>query len=298
MAQALSVPFIVFDITGVTQAGYAGEDVESVLNALVREANGDVRAAERGIVFLDEVDKLAKRSAGGARRSLDVSGEGVQQSLLKIVEGAKVPLRANGPGTKELVIDTTDILFIAAGAFPDLSEIVRDRLRSKRIGFTASAADPAAQEPAAMFDDLAEFGMIPEFLGRFPVICEMRVLGEPELRTILTESEGALIPQYRTLLAMDQIDLHVHETAVHELARRAIELGTGARALRGLLEALLTDVMYHAPQLPRGTRVIVTGADVTAGNVAQLSELLGTPAAQAGAMPQDIRNPLKRRVVG
>lgn len=295
LADALEVPFVVVDVTGLTQAGYAGEDVDSIAEALLRAADGDVALAERGVVFLDEVDKLARRTAGAARGSLDVSGEAVQQSLLKIVEGGRVRAGATG-GRPGVELSTTDVLFLAGGAFSELAEISEERRRRGRMGFGAAREVPEPAGPG--FEDLVEFGMLPEFLGRFPVVCRLDALGVPELRRVLRETEHALLPEFRTAFALDGVDLHVDDTAVDRIAERAVALGTGARALRRILEDLLTDAMFHAARLPRGTRLTVTGDDVEAGRVAQLEALLAGRAETHDTAQDAARARFRRRATG
>jgi ATP-dependent Clp protease ATP-binding subunit ClpX len=296
LADALAVPFVVVDVTGLTQAGYAGEDVDSVAEALFRAAGGDVALAERGIVFLDEIDKLARRSIGQARGTLDVSGEAVQQSLLKIVEGAQVRVGV-GPQGRTAEMSTENVLFLAGGAFTELTEIAEERARRGAMGFNADPrAVRAATEPD--FEDLVEFGMLPEFLGRFPVVSRLRELRVPELRRILQETEGALLPEFQTLFALDGVELRFDAAAVDRIAERAAGLGTGARALRRILEDLLTDAMFHAGRLPRGTCLTVTGADVEAGCVGQLERLLADRAEPQVTADEAVRARFRRRATG
>jgi ATP-dependent Clp protease ATP-binding subunit ClpX len=271
LADYLDVPLLVTDVTGLTQAGYAGDDVEMILSALVRLAGGDVARAERGIVFLDEIDKLARRSPGAAGRSLDVSGEGVQQSLLKIVEGTAVRLPERGQSSPPVEVSTENILFIAGGAFAELAEISQDRRRHGTLGFGRDLGTPEAGDPE--FDDLVEFGMLPEFLGRFPVFGRLSALTAEQLRLVLLDAEHAVIPEFRRLLACDQIGLRFTDDAVSRIACDAAGRGSGARGLRGIVENLLTDVMYHASRLPDRTRLTVTEDDVVLGRVAQLDSL-------------------------
>ncbi|GAA1798513.1 ATP-dependent Clp protease ATP-binding subunit ClpX [Luedemannella flava] len=296
LAEALQVPFVVADVTGLTQAGYAGEDVDSVAEMLFRAADGDVALAARGIVVLDEIDKLARRSVGLTRGSLDVSGEAVQQSLLKMVEGTQVRVGVTPQGRSH-EMSTADVLFIASGAFSDLAEITRDRVRRSPLGFGSSLA-VADDGVDPDFEDLVEFGMLPEFLGRFPVVSRLAALDVPQLRRVLLDVEHALIPEYRTLFALDGIDLRFADAAIDRIATQAATLGTGARALRRILEDLLTDAMFHATRLPRGTSLTVTGADVEAGRVGQLDDLLGDRADPQKAAEEAMRARFRRRASG
>ena len=296
LADALEVPFVVADVTGLTQAGYAGDDVDSIADMLFRAAEGDLGLAQRGIVFLDEIDKLARRSVGLTRQSLDVSGEAVQQSLLKIVEGSRVRV-GGGPQGRTHEMSTVDVLFVAGGAFSDLAEITRDRARRRPVGF-GTRADPMDGEPTPDFEDLVEFGMLPEFLGRFPVVCRLAALDVPQLRRVLLEAEHALVPEYRTLFALDGIDLRFDDAAVDRIAHRAAALGTGARALRRILEDLLTDAMFHATRLPHGTSLTVTGDDVEAGRVGQLDALMPDRTDPQRSADEAVRARFRRRATG
>jgi ATP-dependent Clp protease ATP-binding subunit ClpX len=272
LAAALNVPFAIVDVTGLTQAGYVGDDVDSIAAALLSAAEGNVARAERGIVFLDEIDKLARRTMGFGRRSLDVSGEGVQQALLKIVDGTTIKLAEGRARSTEL--STANVLFIAGGAFPDLPDIIHERVRHKVVGFVSTETSLEESE-GPDFEDLTEFGMVPEFLGRFPIVCTLSTLSAPQLRKVLLDAENALIPEFQTLFALDGVDLRFDDEAVNIIARKAVEMGTGARALRSILEDLLTDAMFHAPTLPRQFRLVVTGDDVRAGQITQLENTVG-----------------------
>ncbi|MGA5699827.1 ATP-dependent Clp protease ATP-binding subunit ClpX [Peterkaempfera bronchialis] len=282
LARILDVPYVAVDATGLTEAGYVGEDVDSILTKLLRAAGNDPRKAETGIVYLDEIDKLA-RSPQASSGGRDVSGEGVQQALLKILEGTVVTLsggdkgaqavRGRGYSSREPVrIDTSGILFIAAGAFSGLEEIVDKRRSRGSVGFggalqtSASAADRtgAAGVTAA---DLVKFGLIPEFIGRFPVLTALRRLDRSDLLRVLTEPRNALVKQYQTLFELDGVELEFEQEALEAVADEAIARETGARGLRGILEDALIPAMYDIPSLRDIVRVTVT-ADVITDRVA------------------------------
>jgi len=259
VARMLDVPFAIADATSLTQAGYVGDGVETILQRLVQAADGDVARAERGIVFLDEVDKLAKAGAG-ASLTRDVSGEGVQQALLKILEGAKVSVPVTGnrkvPGAQQAMVDTTNILFICAGAFVPLLEKLKPKKGAKAIGFVAdaSAGQPAHQEVTP--DLLTECGMIPEFIGRLPVVVTLDALDESALEKILVEPKNSVVSQMRELFVMDGAELTFEEGALREVARRSLALNTGARGARSILEKVLKSALFQVPDMP-GARVQV-----------------------------------------
>ncbi|QMU71831.1 ATP-dependent Clp protease ATP-binding subunit ClpX [Streptacidiphilus sp. P02-A3a] len=277
LARVLNVPYVSVDATGLTEAGYVGEDVDSILSKLLQAADNDPRKAETGIVYLDEVDKLARSSQSGGSR--DVSGEGVQQALLKILEGTVVTLSSGDKGAQAvrgrgyqsrepLRIDTSGILFIAAGAFSGLDEIVTKRQTRGGMGFggalrsEAAAGDrtgAAGVTPA----DLAKFGLIPEFVGRFPVITALRKLERDDLLRILTEPRNALVKQYQTLFELDGVDLEFEREALNAIADEAMLRETGARGLRGILEDALIPTMYDIPSLSEVVRVTVTAEVIT-----------------------------------
>ena len=293
LARTLNVPLTVADVTGVTQAGYAGDDISSVLQRLAGAADGDVAQAQRGIVFLDEVDKLARRDGGGGR-TLDVSGEGVQQSLLKMLEGSKVVLEGTSgrAGTKEqFVMDTSQILFIAGGAFPDLTDSALSR-RAKSAGFRFDRGHESAEDaevPVPTSEDLVEFGLIPEFVGRFPVVVGLQELTVGQLERVLTEPEDSLVAQYRELFALDGHTLEFEAGALQAIAQRSHQQHSGARGLRSILEAVLRDHMYASPDLAPGSRVVITRAQV-AELTAEAGTAPGTSAARrqpASARPLD-----------
>ena len=254
IARLLDVPCYIQDCTKLTQSGYVGSDVEDCLVGLLRATNYDIERAEMGIVVLDEIDKCAKRDAGPSI-TRDVSGEGVQQSLLKIVEGDLVGVPPAGgrkhPEQQLLYINTKNILFIASGAFVGLEDIIRKRLGSRKIGFDADymiGTDEKSVVKYATTQDLREFGIIPEFVGRFPIITNVEKLSKEDLIRILKEPKNSIIKQYSALLAMDNTKLSLTDDAVLEIATLANNLGTGARGLRNIVETVMTDIMYEAPR--------------------------------------------------
>lgn len=266
LARVLDVPFAIADATTLTQAGYVGEDVENILVRLLQAAGGDVKRAERGIIYVDEIDKIG-RKGDSASLTRDVSGEGVQQALLKIIEGTRANIPPNGgrkhPDQKYVEIDTTDILFICGGAFVELDKIVGSRIGNKFLGFDTTA--PGGRELSAEAimrelqpEDLFEFGMIPEFIGRLPITSVLNHLNEADLVHILTEPKNALTKQYRKLFAMEGVELIFEKDAVLEIARKAIELKTGARGLRSILEKFMLEIMYELPNRPDVKRVVIT----------------------------------------
>ena len=280
IARILNVPLAITDATTLTEAGYIGDDVESVLSKLLAAADNDVEKAERGIVFIDEIDKIAKKKNSNSR---DVSGEAVQQGLLKILEGADVEVLV-GAGSKNAMvplttISTRNILFICGGAFPDLEEIIKTRLnKQSSIGFKADLKDKYDNDAnilqKATVEDLREFGMIPEFLGRLPVLFTLQSLDEDMMVKILKEPKNAILKQYQKLLNLDGVDLRFDDTAYHAIAKRAMEKKTGARALRAIIEEFMLDIMYQIPRDDDIGRVTITG-DYIEGKGTPLIEMRG-----------------------
>jgi ATP-dependent Clp protease ATP-binding subunit ClpX len=282
LARIVGVPFAVADATTLTQAGYVGEDVESILVRLLDVAEGNVGRAEWGIVYVDEIDKLA-RSGESSVAVRDVSGEGVQQALLKLVEGTQVKIPSKGrrrEGGEEVLLDTSNILFIVGGAFAGLEEHVAKRLKpgQRSIGFSAAIHDDKDGIDSEQFlsevqpEDLRRFGLIPEFIGRFPVLSILEELDEAALIKILTEPRNALIRQFQKLFAYDGIELNFSDEAIGAIARQAIERGTGARGLRAVLENLLRKVMFEAPSSDGIRRVIVEEEAVSDGGEIKLEQ--------------------------
>ena len=251
VARYLDVPFVIADATCLTEAGYVGDDVESMIARLLSAANGDVTACERGIVFLDEIDKIARKSES-ATVSRDVSGEGVQQALLKLVEGTRcrvpAPGSRKGPGSDMVDVDTTNILFIAGGAFVGLEKITQNRVQGTAMGFAANIGAAASTEITVVPDDLVRYGMIPEFVGRFCTYVGLQDLTKPELIHILTGVRGNLVAQYQWLFEEDGIDLEFDTESLDLIAQRTLQTRTGARGLHNELERVLLPHMFDLPR--------------------------------------------------
>lgn len=265
LAKLLDVPLAIADATSLTEAGYIGDDIESVVSKLLAAADNDVEKAETGIIFIDEIDKIAKKKDAHSR---DVSGESVQQGLLKLLEGAlvEVPVGANSKNAMVplATVDTRNILFICGGAFPDLDEIIKQRLKKQTsIGFNAELKDVLDKKKDILsevtVEDVKKFGMIPEFVGRLPVITTMQGLSEDMLVDIMTMPKNAIVKQYQKLLSIDEVDLVFTDDALCEIAKKALEKDTGARALRSIIEEIMLDVMYEIPKDDTIGRVTVTG---------------------------------------
>ncbi len=270
LARILQVPFAIADATPLTEAGYVGEDVENILLRLIQSADGDISAAEKGIIYLDEVDKIARKTDSPSI-TRDVSGEGVQQALLKILEGTVANIPPQGgrkhPYQDFLQLNTTNILFIAGGAFDGLPNIIRSRVQERPMGFRANPVPPASLSESELLrkvmpEDLLKYGFIPEFVGRFPILTPVDPLTTEDLVKILVEPKNSLVSQYTELFRMDGVTLEFSKNSLCEIARLAQERGTGARGLKAITESLMLDVMYELPSLKDLKRVVLTSSVV------------------------------------
>ncbi len=266
LAQKLNVPFAIADATTLTEAGYVGEDVENVLLKLINAADGDVNAAERGIIFIDEIDKISRKSENTSI-TRDVSGEGVQQALLKILEGTHASVPPQGgrkhPNQEMIDIDTTNILFICGGAFVGLDKIIEQRLSSSSIGFGAEGTHRTDEERMELLnqvtsDDLVKFGIIPELIGRLPMTCALKELDKNDLKRILTEPRNAITKQFKASFAIDDLDLSFDDDAISQIAEIAVKNKTGARGLRAIVEHLLLDIMFEVPSVKGKKKLVIT----------------------------------------
>ena len=266
LAKKLKVPFAIADATTLTEAGYVGEDVENILLKLIQAAGGNIAAAERGIIFIDEIDKISKKGEN-VSITRDVSGEGVQQALLKIIEGTQANVPPQGgrkhPNQDYLKIDTTKILFICGGAFVGLDKIIQRRTAKTALGFGTNVEAKKSESHHQLFaslhpEDLIKFGLIPEFIGRLPIMVSLEELSRDDLLRITTEPKNSIIRQYQVALKLDDADLHFEREAIEAIADQAISRKTGARGLRAIVEGAMLDLMYEIPSLPGKKKVVIT----------------------------------------
>jgi ATP-dependent Clp protease ATP-binding subunit ClpX len=274
LARMLDVPFVMADATTLTEAGYVGEDVENIVSKLLQSCNYEVERAQRGIVYIDEIDKISRKSDNPSI-TRDVSGEGVQQALLKLIEGTMASIPPQGgrkhPNQDFLQIDTTNILFICGGAFSGLEKVIENRTEASGIGFGALVKSKAQRSITEVFnevepEDLIKFGIIPELIGRMPVIATLAELSEDALMQILTEPKNALVKQYSKLLGMEGVELEIRPTALKAIAQKALKRKTGARGLRSILELALIDTMYELPNQTNVAKVVIDESTINENN--------------------------------